>query len=329
MSVHQPDASEDEPVGRNNDGPREVSSVDLPILKGIFKGILFGLYKSATYINAVSFLREAVINETAKAEVNAKVNGSGLTGYMTAPFKYSAKATYWALGWSYDPHQPSPSSISTKELLHSLAPIGAVATVCVTEAIIQGLETPVKEWYGDKSTWIMMLIRSVGRTVQMGAISYLASPSFKGILIGSAVGALIACIRETTTYYFEKSNMDQNIRKELATEQQMLLCQYSQAAFLPYARNMLDIPYTMDNTGPVAMAPLAVMMLMMMLTTDYKQMREQRAAYVALQAAKIGLLGAVIGCGIGWSPRMSLTAGAQGIAMWGVHSTMAYYYDWQ
>ena len=120
--------------------------------------------------------------------------------------------------------------------------------------------------------------------------------------------------------------MDQNIKKELATEQQMLLCEYSQAAFLPYARNMLGIPYTVDNTGPVAMAPLAVMMLM---TTDYKKMREQHATYVALGAARIGLLGAAIGCGIGWSPRMSLIAGAQGIAMWGVHSAMAYYYDWQ
>ena len=55
--VHQPDASEDEPVGRNNDGPGEDTSVELPILKGIFKEILFGSYKSATYVNAASFLK--------------------------------------------------------------------------------------------------------------------------------------------------------------------------------------------------------------------------------------------------------------------------------
>ena len=331
MSVHQPDASEDEPVGRNsllgqgepaggNNGTPNDSSVVLPILEAIFKEILFGSYKSATYINAASFLREAVINETAKAEVNANGNGSGLTRYVWARFKkYSAKATNRALRRSYEPPQSSSSSLSTKEWLQALA------TVCATEAIIQGLETPVIQRCG---AWIMILIRLVVRTIQMAALGYIGSPSRKGILIGSAMGALIACIRETITYYFEKSNMDQNIKKELVTEQQTLLWIYSQAAFLPYARNRLGIPYTVDNTGPIAMAPLAVMTLMMMLITDYKRMREQRAAYVAQGAARIWLLGAVTGCGIGWKPRMSLIAGSQGIAMWVVLSTMAYIYDW-
>ena len=330
MSVHQPDASEDEPAGGNillgqgepageNNGPRNVSSV----VQAILKGIVIGSYKSATYINAASFLREAVINETAKAKVNTK---SGLTGYMKVPVKYSAKAIYWALGWQYDPPQSPPSRISAKEWLCSLP----FAIVCATEAIIQceafihGLEIDAIERYG---AWIMILIRVVVHTVQMGAFGYLASPSSKGILIGVAVGFSIAYIRETITNHYKKYIMDKTINKELATEQQMLLWEYSQAAFLPYARKMLGIPYTVDNTGPVGMAPLAAMTLLMLLITDYKRMTEQRAAYIAQMAARIGLLGAVTGCGMGWKPRMSLIADAQGIAMWGVHSTMAYFND--
>ena len=287
----------------------------LPILKAIFKGILFGSYKSATYINAASFLREAVTNETAKAEVNANGNGSGLTRYVWARLKkYSAKATNRALGRSYEPPQSSSSSLSTKEWLQALA------TVCATEAIIQGLETPVIQRYG---AWIMILIRLVVRTIQMAALGYIGSPSRKGILIGSAMRALIACIRETITYYFEKSNMDQNIKKELVTEQQTLLWIYSQATFLPYARNMLGIPYTVDNTGYGTTSSDDA-------NDDayYRLQANERAACRLRCSGSRKDLGAVTGCGIGWKPRMSLIAGSQGIAMWVVLSTMAYIYDW-
>ena len=128
--------------------------------------------------------------------------------------------------------------------------------------------------------------------------------------------------------YLEKSK---NIEQEIVQEQQKIFCGFSQASFMLFAgstASLFSIPGTLDKFTPVAMAPLTVTILLMMATMDYKRMREQRAIYVILGAAKFGLLGAVIGNTIGCSPRMSLMAGAQGIAMWGVHSTMAYYYDW-